>query len=147
MSSNQKTLLVIGWNERTRHLIKDINQLIRNLNIIVIDKSPIEIPYNYKNITCVCGNAMFDETLIKANIDQIDTAIITADRHSPETMSDNFVIISLLAMKSLNPSIYTIVEIISKTQVNNAKRAGANRIIHTSKDFSHSVVKKLHAYL
>lgn len=145
MISNQQTLLVIGWNERTKDLIKGFNKLMSDLKIIVIDKSTKQIPYNSERVKFICGNAMFDQTLVNANIDQINTVIITADRHTPETISDTTVIISLLAIKSLNPSIYTIVEIISKTQIPNAKRAGADKIIHTSKDFAHSVVNKLKA--
>lgn len=143
MDHNHEALLIIGWNYRTRDIVDCLLPLNSELKIVVVDSTLAQPPNTYKQVEFIFGNPMYDETLLKTEIEQFNTAIITADRHSPESKSDSHVIISLLAIKALNPSIYSICEIISEAQIENARRAGADKIINTSKAFANMVSHKI----
>ena len=58
--------------------------------------------------------------------------IITADQNKDEYQADMNTILTLLAVKGLNPQIESIVEILTYEQIANAKRAGADEIIQTN---------------
>lgn len=143
MNHSHEALLIIGWNYRTKDIVDSLLQLNSGLKIVVIDSTLAQSPKTYKQVEFIFGNPLYDETLLKAKIDQFSTAIITADRHSPESKSDSHVIITLLAIKALNPSIYSICEIISESHIENAKRAGADEIINTSKAFANMASHKI----
>jgi len=143
LDHNHEALLIIGWNYRTRDIVDNLQHVNSGLKIVVVDSSLAQSPNKYKRVEFIFGNPMYDETLLKAKIDQFNTAIITADRHSPESKSDSHVIITLLAIKALNPSIYSICEIISEAQIENARRAGADKIINTSKAFANMASHKI----
>ena len=73
-----------------------------------------------------------DKVLIKANIATAKKIIITADQNKDEHQADMNTILTLLAVKGLNPQIESIVEILTYEQIANAKRAGADEIIQTN---------------
>ncbi len=58
--------------------------------------------------------------------------IITADPNKDEMLADIHTIVTLLAVKGLNPAVKCIVEILTSEQVKNASRAGADEIIRTN---------------
>ena len=138
-----EVILIIGWNYRTRNIVDRLLLLRSEIKIVVIDSTLVKSPTTYKQIEFIYGDPMYEGTLKKAKIDHFHTAIITADRHSPESKSDSHVIITLLAIKALNPSIYSICEIISESQIEIAKRAGADNIINTSKAFANMALNKI----
>ncbi|RBP95340.1 TrkA family protein [Cytobacillus firmus] len=135
-------ILIIGWNERAMKLIEIITA-ISNVKINIIDCSVRELPYSSESVEYIYGNPMFDETLKRAGIKDTNITFITADRHSSETVSDSKSVISLLAIKSLNPSVFTIIEILSDSSIENAKRAGADEVIYTSEIFSNTIINSL----
>ncbi|PWW30556.1 TrkA family protein [Cytobacillus oceanisediminis] len=136
-------ILIIGWNERSKNLIEVLTKIYPALKVMVIDQSFEEEPEYSSRIQFISGNSMHDKILKKSNIHHINAVFITADRRSSEATSDSKSIISLLAIKSLNPSVYTVIEILSNTQILNAKRAGADKVIYTSEIFANSVISKI----
>ena len=59
--------------------------------------------------------------------------LITTDYRQNEFQTDMFSILTLLAVKGLNPNVYCLVEILTKEQKENAKRAGADGLVETNK--------------
>ncbi|MGM0974767.1 MAG: NAD-binding protein [Bacillota bacterium] len=143
--SLDKDFLIIGWNERTKRIIETLSKVKTDLEICIIDNTLEERPIESKMVDFIFGNPMHDDTFEKVkNIDLIGTAIVTADRHSTsEIDSDTRSIISVLAIKSLNPSIFCIVEILTTSQLLNATRAGANKIVNSSDIIANAVVKEI----
>ncbi|MBB5172848.1 voltage-gated potassium channel [Texcoconibacillus texcoconensis] len=123
--------IVIGWNERTK---KVISQLIKkqNVHIVLIDKSLEGNPISEKKVHFIKGSSLNDDTLKKANIAHARTVIISADHDLGENQADSHSILTLIAAKALNPSVYSIVEMLTPEQVKNARRAGADEVIETS---------------
>lgn len=138
----RNSIVIIGWNERAKHLI-EILTVISPAQISIIDYSMKKIPYSSNEVVHIRGNSMHDRILHEAGIKNAGLVFITSDLHSTEHDSDSRAIITLLAIKSLNPTAFTIVEILSETNINNAQRAGANEVIYTSKIFAKSVISSI----
>ncbi|MCD7035766.1 potassium channel family protein [Metabacillus sp. GX 13764] len=135
-------LIVVGWNAKAREMIKTMRKTAPKRKVVLIDQSLYEAPL-LDNIHFIKGNAAEDDVLLKANIHKADGIIITADQHKDEADSDRQTILTLLAVKGLNPGLYTICEILSEQSMNNAKRAGADEIIRTSEVTSHLMMNSL----
>ncbi len=124
--------IIIGWNERVREVLNQFTKLAPSTQYVIIDATLNELPVSMKNVHFVKGNATYDAVLHKANVAGAKTVLITADQHKNETEADMNSILTLLAIKGLNPHIYAIIEILTAQQVNNAKRAGADEVIQTN---------------
>jgi voltage-gated potassium channel len=129
----EKHVILIGWNERIRETLLQLNGLNDRLPIVLIDETLKENPVSYTNVTFIRGNPTHDDTLSRANIVRAEMVIISSDQSKNEVHADMATVLTLIAAKGLNPSVYTIVEILTKNQIVNAKRAGANEVIQTNK--------------
>jgi voltage-gated potassium channel len=74
--------------------------------------------------------------------------LITADQHKAEEYADMNTIVTLVALQGVNPSIYSIVELLTKKHIQNAQNLGVNEMIKTNELISqvmyeHIFVKKL----
>jgi len=125
-------IIIIGWNERTKTLIQSIHSFNRKEQIILIDESLEKNPYESNYIHFIRGRSCLDNILLRANIKEAHTIVITADQSKTETQSDMFTILTLLAIKGLNPNAYVVAEILTEPQLENAKRAGASDIIKSN---------------
>ncbi|UTR15789.1 ion channel [Salipaludibacillus sp. LMS25] len=125
-------LLIIGWNERSKLLIEQTHQLYPYKSIVLVDETLQQLPFQYRYVRFIKGNPKLDETLTRANIGQADTIVITASLHVEEKLADANTILTLLTVKGLAPTTYTIAELLTSEQYKNAKRAGADEIIEAS---------------
>lgn len=122
-------LLCIGWNERTRKLIEMALKKNPQLEIVLIDQSLKHLSYQHYPIHYIHGDPTEDITLNKAKLTDADQVIITADLTQSEQQADKYTILSTVAMRGNNETVPIIVEILTKKQIQNAKRAGATTII------------------
>lgn len=129
-------IVIIGWNEKTSELIETFQKIKPYKNLVLIDDTLEESPL-IENLHFIRGNPTIDRTLVKANIEQADAAIITANQHKNESDADMHSILILLALKGINPDLYTVIELVTGMQLNNAKRAGADEIIKSYQLSSH----------
>ena len=125
--------IIVGWNERSKEIIEEIHERKHEIHIVLIDSTLKEHPLPRTNIHFVHGRATVDSVLLKANIKEAALVLITTDYHQSESQTDMFSILTLLAVKGLNPSVYCLVEILTKEQKENAKRAGADGLVETNK--------------
>ncbi|HAQ08086.1 MAG TPA: ion transporter [Bacillus bacterium] len=123
-------VIIIGWNERSRAIIRSISETKQP--ILLIDESLKSNPLKFNHVHFIRGRANSDDTLVKANIDQAQKVIITSDQNLDELHADMHTVLTLLAIKGLNPEIYCIAEMLTAEQSKNAKRAGADEIIQTN---------------
>ncbi|MFC8150667.1 potassium channel family protein [Bacillus paralicheniformis] len=124
-------MILIGWNEKSNKLMRTLQAADSNKTIVLIDETLKEGPL-MENIHFIRGPAADDATLQKANIEEAEIVFITADQHKSEISADMQSVLTLLAVKGLNPSVYCVVEILTEKQKKNAERAGANQIISTA---------------
>ena len=127
----QNHVVIIGWNERSRTLIHSMGIDKDSFPITLIDHSLSNNPIP-EAIHFIRGNPNLDEVLLKANISSASRVIITADQGKEELQADMHSILSLLAIKGLNPMVPCIIEILTDEQVSNARRAGADEIVQTN---------------
>jgi voltage-gated potassium channel len=124
--------LVIGWNTRSRRLISVLRETNPDSDIVLIDQTVTEHPLPDLNIHFIKGDPGQDEALQKANVKTASTVFITADVNITENGADMKSILSLLAVKGLNPSARCIVEILTPEQIDHCARAGADKVIETA---------------
>lgn len=125
-------IIIIGWNERSRRTISTIQQKKPHLKIVLIDDTLAELPKYYKKIHFVKGNSSEDAVLKQANIGLASAVLITANNQGNEFSADARSVLTTLAIKGQSPSVYTIVELLTNDQTENAKRAGADIYIVTT---------------
>lgn len=133
-------IVIVGWNERTREILHQVAERQQLISFVIIDETLPALPIADKNVHFIKGNPSHDSVLQKANITEAKMAVITADPHKHEADADMASILTLVAMKGIHPSLYVIVEILTKQQAANATRAGADEIIHTNTLASFSLV-------
>ncbi|WP_053218798.1 potassium channel family protein [Virgibacillus senegalensis] len=132
-------IILVGWNERTKQLMEMIAEQNINRQVVLIDHTLNHLPYQKHHLHFVRGSAFEDETLEKANLKQAKYAVITADPSKKEQQADQTTILTTVAIKGNNPDITLITEILTKDQIKNASRAGADSIIR-SNDFMSTLI-------
>lgn len=125
-------LIVIGWNERARQVIQLFIEVNPHVKIVLIDHSLKHITFQQYPVHFIHGDAADDEVLKKANVAQADRVLITADVAKKERQADNDTILTTVAIRGNNKDIQIVAEILSKSQIENALRAGASTIIRTN---------------
>jgi voltage-gated potassium channel len=123
-------VIIIGWNERSRSIIRALTDSRKS--IILIDESLGANPISDDNVHFIRGRANRDDILLNAGIQNARKVIITSDQNLDELQADMNTILTLLAIKGLNPEIRCIAEILTSEQINNARRAGADDLIPTN---------------
>lgn len=122
-------LIIIGWNERAKQLIHLINERFPEDNIVLIDKSLRKISFTEYPVHFIHGDATEDKILSMANINEAEKVLITADVSKTEKQADIWTILATLAIRGNNKDVPIVTEILTKSQVENAVRAGATTIL------------------
>ncbi|MBU9711140.1 potassium channel family protein [Evansella tamaricis] len=128
--------IIVGWNERSHQLIKQLQVIHSHLEIVLIDETLHKKPDECPKVIFIKGSPTLDETFERANARKAHTIIITANLHIDEKSADANTVLTLLTVKGIHPSIYAIVELVTTGQVKNAERAGANEIVNSSSHLS-----------
>lgn len=124
--------IIIGWNERTKEVISNLLNFVPPVKIVLVDDTLNANPIPFKHVHFIKGKAHLDETMLRCNIREARKVLITADPTKDELQADMNSILALLSIKGIAPEIPCIVEILTKDQVINAKRAGADEVIQTN---------------
>lgn len=132
MFKGKDHFIIIGWNERSKAIIHKLLQTNNTMAIVLIDESLTATPFTDYHVHFIKGRANMDEVLLKANIYEAKKVLITADPTKDELTADMHTILTLLAIKGLNPNVNCIVEMLTLEQVANAKRAGADEVIQSN---------------
>ncbi|MFB7139232.1 potassium channel family protein [Gottfriedia sp. NPDC056225] len=127
--SKKNHIVIVGWNERVKNVINQLHASSISTHIVLIDESLELLPPELGKVHFVKGSASNDSVLEKANFKFANTILITADQNKNEQEADMQTILTIIAAKGVNQSIHCIAEILTKNQVINAYRAGANEII------------------
>ncbi|MDQ0216489.1 voltage-gated potassium channel [Oikeobacillus pervagus] len=139
----KKHIIIIGWNERTKELIQQLSRLNDTRQITLIDETLEENLCQMEQVHFVKGTPFKDATLHRANLKEAEMVLITSDPSKNELYADMASILTLVAIKGIRPSLYTIVEILTMEQMENARRAGADEIIQTNKQASFVMLNSL----
>ena len=122
-------ILLCGWNLRAREILREFRTDPRTREAPVVLIADIETkPVNDKQLYFIQGEVN-EESLQRANLAQAATVVILGDNRLDENARDAKVVLSTLTVESLNPNVYTIVELVNEANVRHCERARADEII------------------
>ncbi|PLS67805.1 MAG: cag pathogenicity island protein Cag26 [Cyanobacteria bacterium M5B4] len=125
-------IIFCEWNDRARSILLQFRSILATKNIpIVLIADTERRPIDDRNLFFIRGT-INDETLARASIHQASTVIILGDDHLDPGARDAKVVLSTLTVESLNPSVYTIVELSDERYLQHCQRANADEIIVSS---------------
>lgn len=125
-------IILCEWNHRACAILKEFraDPQTANASIVLIAEIPRK-PVNDENLFFIQGSVN-DETLNRANLPKASTVVILGDDRLDATARDAKVVLTTLTIESLNPEVYTIVELMDEAHVQHCKRAKADEIIVSS---------------
>jgi voltage-gated potassium channel len=125
-------IILCEWNHRTRAILNEfrVDPQTANASIVLIAEIPRK-PVDDENLFFIQGSVN-DETLNRANLPKASTVVILGDDRLDATARDAKVVLTTLTIESLNPEVYTIVELMDEAHVQHCKRAKADEIIVSS---------------
>lgn len=129
---HQHHVILCEWNHRAAAVLRELrsDSVLAQQPIVLIAELGSK-PVEDDLLTFIAGN-INDETLTRANIHNAQTVIILGDDKLEPTARDAKVVLGALTVESLNPNAYTIVELVSDTNVRHCQRANVNEIIVNS---------------
>ncbi|WP_027964374.1 potassium channel family protein [Halalkalibacillus halophilus] len=129
--------ILVGWNERTKNLIHLIQtKYEEKVTILLMDESLEKNPMNDRYVHFVKGDPAIDETWHRAAIKDAKKIIITSDQTKLEKDADIHSILLTITARGLHEDLPIFVEILTKNQLLNARRAGATEVICTNESTS-----------
>ncbi|HIP83626.1 MAG TPA: potassium channel protein [Desulfocapsa sulfexigens] len=132
-------IIICEWNHRTRAVIKELRADAQTSNTRLVLIADIEEkPIDDNNLFFVRGTVN-EETLEKANLQKARTVVVLGDDSVETTARDAKVVLSTLTIESINPDVYTVVELVDKANEQYCLRANADEIIIGSEMSSHLI--------
>ena len=125
-------IIICEWNHRAWVVLNELraDPTTSETPIVVIadiDRKPVDDDDLY----FIQGDVT-DETLYRADVAAANTAVILGEDELDLTTRDAKVVLTALAVESINSEVYTIVEIADESNVRHCQRANADEIIVTS---------------
>lgn len=132
-------IIICEWNHRTRAIINELRADTQTENVPLVLIADIdEKPIDDANLFFVRG-AVNEETLEKANLKKARTVIVLGDDSVETTARDAKVVLTTLTIESMNPDVYSVVELVDKANKRHCLRANADEIIVGSELSSHLI--------
>ena len=122
-------IILCEWNDRTREILRDLRADPRSTREPILLLADAETkPIDDEHLYFVRGEVT-EENLRRASIERAATVVIVGDRRLDYTARDAKAVLSTLTVETLNPDVYSIVELASEDNVRHCERAHANEII------------------
>ncbi|MFC1886492.1 potassium channel family protein [Thermodesulfobacteriota bacterium] len=121
--------IICGWNFKGREIVEELraDPKCRDVPLVVIADIS-EKPIDDKQLHFIRGEVDPD-LLKKANAAAAQVAIVLSDDHLDAYSRDAKTILNTLSLKSVNPELYTCVELMDPKNVEHCKLAKADEII------------------
>jgi len=128
-STASNHIIICEWNQRTKAVLKELRSDPQTVDQAVVLIADIEEkPVNDANLGFVRG-VVNEETLEMANLEKASTIIILGDDRLEATARDAKVVLTTLTVESMNPKVYSVVELADQANKLHCQRANANEII------------------
>ena len=122
-------IILCGWNGRMREILADLRADARSAGADIVLVADIDAkPVADDKLHFVRGDVT-EENLKRAGIETAATAVIVGDRTLDYGARDAKTVLSTLTVESLNPDVYSIVELASEANVRHCEWAHADEII------------------
>ena len=132
-------IILCEWNHRAKAVLEELRSdpQTENLPIVLIadiEEKPVDDP----GLVFVSG-VVNEESLNKANLEKASTIVILGDDGVEATARDAKVVLTTLTVESINPQVYSVVELVDKANEQHCQRANADEIIVGSELNSHLI--------
>ena len=132
-------IILCEWNDRTKEILKDLRADARAAKAPIVLVADIDAkPVVDEHLFFVRGE-LTEEHLKRAGIEKAATVVVVGDRSLDYGARDAKAVLSVLTIESLNPDVYSIVELASEENVRHCERAHADEII-VGAEFSSRVI-------
>ncbi|MCI5150880.1 MAG: potassium channel protein, partial [Candidatus Electrothrix sp. MAN1_4] len=132
-------IIICEWNHRAKAILKELRadaQSEKTPIVLVADLE--EIPVDDPDLLFIRG-VVCEETLEKANLKKARTIIVLGDDAAEATARDAKVVLTTLTIETMNPDVYSVVELVDKKNEPHCLRANADEIIIGSELSSHLI--------
>jgi len=123
-------IVICGWNRKVPDIISEFltgrTSAVKDV-VVLADLS--EKPVEDEAVYFVRGDPTNEANLRKARVDKAAAVIVVASTRDAETAPDARAVLTTLAVKTINPDVYTSVELNDVNNVPHCKRAKADEII------------------
>ncbi len=137
ISTLEDHVILCEWNHRSRAVLRELragSETEETPIVLIADiqEKPIDDPK-----LVFIGGSVNEETLEKANLKSASTVVILGDDSLEPTARDAKVVLTTLTIESMYPQVYTVVELVNKSNEQHCRRAQADEIIVGSELSSH----------
>jgi voltage-gated potassium channel len=135
-------IVICGWTDAARNIINQLlSEDINNIrHIVIVDDKITDNPVDDPFVYFVRGDPSQTEVLERAAMGNAETAIVITDSSlNNPSLQDSKTALITLAIESLNPDVYTCVELMSPQNKEHLLRANADEIICVS-EMSYSLL-------
>ncbi len=132
-------IVICGWNQNAEHIISclvTIRGSLKESIVLINEMDPeqfqsLKIKYPDIDLRFVRGDYTNENVLKRASVNNAKAALILLDTTGKSTIAniDERTIIAVLAIKSLNPDIFTSAELANATNEQHLRRADVDDII------------------
>jgi voltage-gated potassium channel len=125
----EKHIILCEWNHRAREVLQELrsDQRVETAPIVLIAEIDMK-PVDDDHLFFIQGS-LNEENLSRANLEKASTVIILGDDSLDPSARDAKVVLATLTVETLNPKVYTIVELVDGANAQHCERANANEII------------------
>ena len=126
-------MVICGWSSKGHEILEEIHGREGHIRteIVILAKLP-DNPARDEVTTFVSGDPTSETDLKRAGIDRAHTAIVLADNSivgiDAEDM-DSRTLMCVLAIETVNPDVYTCVEVVKSESYEHFQRTRANEIL------------------
>ncbi len=134
-------IIICSWNNSTREIINELRSDSRTADTPIVLLANIEFkPIEDDDILFISGEAN-EENLKRANIAGANTIIVLGDDRLESDNRDAKFVLTTLTIETLNPEIYSIVQVEKEANARHCERARADEIIVRS-EFSNRLISR-----
>lgn len=134
-------VVVCGWHYTAKAIVEQLTSREHKprRKIVVVDEQVEDLRLLDPDIDYVRGDPTVQESLELARADRADVAIIPLDSSFSEDLQDSRITLATMAVKGMNPDIYTCVELLHPSNRAHIQRTEADEVICIG-DFSQSLL-------
>ncbi|MFC1734614.1 potassium channel family protein [Candidatus Hydrogenedentota bacterium] len=125
-------VLICGWTDRGTHILDQLfsSDLKECRPVVIIDPNIDKSPSEHPLLRVIKGDPTDTAILMQANAIKASSAIVLANRDARDpNMSDARSLLITLAVETLQPEIYSCVEVLNPDNVIHFKRANVDEAI------------------
>jgi voltage-gated potassium channel len=126
-------IIICGWSPKGLEIIKELRaKEVEDARPIVILADIATTPVKDKATEFVRGNPSDSEDLRRAGLDRASTVIVLSDQSNASLDADDLdarALLTTLAVESLNPDVYSCVEVVKSENRQHFERTRANELV------------------